>query len=142
MITETKKITNNDKKKANAIIERINQKDKKGMDYVYTVSLEENFEFIKHFLKDANKSTVLLVCNGNENTETVGIVFFGENGFPLFYGTCNGKTMDFPCEIDDIYLSAEVDKWCIGEICTSKNGQALTSETESLFRAFLLFFDI
>lgn len=137
-----KTITKYDEAKAKAIANRINKADKKGFDYVYTLGIGKDYEFLNSILEICDESSVLLVTNDDDEYQTTGIVFLGENKIPLFYGRIGEEDMKKPHLVSDICSLCENSKWCIGEIRTAQKEDSIAIQTESLFRGLLLFFDI
>lgn len=132
-------ITDFDLKKAKSIINRINQKDKAGKDYVFTLGIGKDFSFVNDILKECDDSTVLLVASNDDIYTSSGIVFIGEYGVPLIYGSIGNGIMEYPHFIEDVNDICGGQKWCIGEIRTAESEDALEIQSESLFHAFFTF---
>lgn len=141
-VLQFKNITNKDVNKAKAILNRLDKKDKAGKDYVYTIGIGKDNEFLIDVLKQCDSSTVLLVSNDDEKEQTQGIIFMGEHDRPLLFGTIRGKIAEEPYPIDALLDENKDLKWCIGEIRTAKEENAKAIETESLLGGILLSFYI
>ena len=128
------KITDCDEIKAQAIVDRLNQKDKAGKDYVYTLGVEKDFSFIYDILEGCDDSTVLLVTSSDDVYHSVGIVFFGECGKPLIYGSIGDQKMKHPHFLEDVNDICGGQKWCIGEIRTANTENAIEVQGKSLVK--------
>ena len=122
-------ITDFDLRKAKSIINRINQKDKAGKDYVFTLGIGKDFSFVNDVLKESRDDTYT----------SAGIVFIGEYGEPLIYGSIGNGNMKYPHFIEDVNDICGGQKWCVGEIRTAESEDALEVQSESLFNAFFTF---
>ena len=132
-------VTDYDLKKAQSIVNRINQKEKSGKDYVYTLGIGKDFSFVKDILKECDNSTVLLVTSDDRTYQSSGIVFIGEHGEPLIYGCIGNGIMKHPHFNEEVNDICGGQKWCVGEIRTAGIEDALATQSESIFEAFFTF---
>lgn len=139
-------IAEKDIAKAKAIISRIARKDKAGIDYVYTIGIDKEYNFLNNIIKNCDKSTVLLVSSGKSSLESKedisGIIFLGENGYPIICSNIKDSKNHKMYLLEDFKQKHQNLKWCIGEIRTAKSEDARALETESLLQGLLLSFYI
>lgn len=130
--------TDKDNERTKEINEWIANKD--SSKAVVTLGLKMSFFDLLSALQ-VDKERIYLVLSSDEEKRVAGVIFFGEYGVPLFFGSLGGKMAKSVHAFEDVAFSAgEKQTWCLGEIYNdSELGENVDSiELESFLRAFLL----